>query len=267
MSALSLEELESTAAAYDKLLAPAVLQEWTQRVADAADIGPGQRVLDVACGTGVLTRTAASRVGPGGSVAGLDINPGMLSVATRIAPKIEWRQGTAESLPFEDRAFDAVISQFGLMFFTNREAALREMFRVLKPGGRLAVAVFDSLDNIPAYAAIAGVLESLVGEDVARALRLPFALGDAKQLASLFAAAGIPSAVITSHRGRGRFASVREMVLADVKGWFPFAEIKLDERTIEAVITEAKAALEPFLTVNGTIEFPVSVHITTATKV
>jgi len=267
MSELSLQELENTAAAYDKLLAPAVLQEWTHRVADAADIRPGQRVLDVACGTGVLTRTAAARVGPGGSVVGLDINRGMLSVAARIAPEIEWRQAAAESLPFEDRSFDAVISQFGLMFFTDREAALREMVRVLMPGGHLAVAVFDSLDNIPAYAAMAAVLERVVGKKTADALRFPFALGDTKKLASLFAAAGVPSAVITSHRGTGRFVSVRDMVLADVKGWFPFAEIKLDERMIEAVITEAKAALEPFLTVTGAIEFPVSVHIITATKV
>lgn len=266
MSDLSLRELENTAAAYDQLLAPAVLQEWTQHVVDAADIYPGQRVLDVACGTGVLTRIAATRVGPGGSVVGLDINPGMLSVAARIAPSIEWRQGEAESLPFADGSFDAVISQFGLMFFTGREVALREMVRVLIPGGHLAVAVFDSLDNMPAYGAMATVLEHLVGNNTAEALRLPFALGDTKRLAALFAAAGMPSAVITNHRGTGRFATVRDMVLADVRGWFPFAQIKLDERTINAVTTEAEAALHPFLTASGAVLFPVSVHIVAATK-
>lgn len=72
-------------------------------------------------------------------------NPGMLSVAARTAPDIEWRQGAAESLPYPDETFDSVVNQFGLMFFTHRRAALQEMVRVLVPGGRLAVAVFDSL--------------------------------------------------------------------------------------------------------------------------
>jgi ubiquinone/menaquinone biosynthesis C-methylase UbiE len=266
MSELSLQELENTAAAYDELLAPALFQEWTSRVADAAELQTGQRVLDVACGTGVLARTAATRVGPSGSVAGLDINPGMLSVAARIAPEIEWRQGSAESLPYEDQSFDTVVSQFGLMFFPDRHTALREMVRVLTPGGHLAVAVFDSLDTIPAYAAMATVLQRLVGKDTADALRFPFSLGDTEELSSIFAAAGITSAVITSQKGAARFPSVRAMVLADVKGWFPLAQINMDERTIEAVVTEAEAALEPFLTPDGAVEFQVSVHIVTATK-
>lgn len=266
MGELSIQELENTAAAYDELLAPALFQEWTSRVADAAEIRTGQRVLDVACGTGVLARTAAARVGPSGSVAGLDINPGMLSVAARVAPEIEWRQGSAESLPYEDQSFDAVVSQFGLMFFPDRHTALRETVRVLTPGGHLAVAVFDSLDNIPAYAAMATVLQRLVGKDTADALRFPFSLGDTEELSSLFAAAGITSAVVTSQKGVACFPSVKDMVLADVKGWFPLAQINLDERTIKAVVTEAEAALEPFLTPNGAVEFQVPVHIVTATK-
>ena len=264
MSELRLQELENTAAAYHQLLVPAVLQEWTPLVADAADICPGQRVLDVACGTGVLTCAAMVRAGAGGAVVGLDINPGMLSVAARIAPEIEWRQGEAESLPFKERSFDAVVSQFGLMFFANREAALREMARVIVPGGRLAVAVFDSLVRIPAYEAMAAVFERIVGKEVAGALRLPFALGDKEQLAALFFAAGIPSAVITSHKSKGRFATVKDMVLADVRGWFPFAGITLDDSEIEAVTQEAERALEPFLTPGGAVEFPVSAHIVKA---
>jgi ubiquinone/menaquinone biosynthesis C-methylase UbiE len=265
MSELNLQELERTAAAYDRLLVPAVLQPWTPHVLDAAGIRPGQRVLDVACGTGVLTRAVAARLGGNGSVIGLDINPGMLAVAARNAPGIEWREGKAESLPFKDGSFDAVASQFGLMFFADRKAALREMSRVLARGGSLAVAVFDSLERNPAYGAMVGVFERVVGKDLANALRFPFSLGDKTELASLFSSAGIADAAIASHETSGRFANVRDMVLADVEGWFPLAAIKLDEGQIGAVIKEAERRLQPFLTTSGSVEFAVSAHIVSAT--
>jgi SAM-dependent methyltransferase len=223
-------------------------------------------VLDVACGTGVLARTAAERVGPDGSVTGLDINPAMLAVAARHAPEIEWRQGAAEALPFDDESYDAVVSQFGLMFFADRRAALQEMLRVLIPGGRLAVAVFDSLENVPAYATMVAVLERVVGKPAADALRFPFSLGDAEGLKSLFAAAGIAGAVTTTQKAPVRFASVRDMVLADVKGWFPFAGIEVDAPTIEAEVREAEAALAPFLAADGAVAFQVAAHVVTATK-
>jgi ubiquinone/menaquinone biosynthesis C-methylase UbiE len=266
MSELSLQDLESAATAYDELLAPAVFQEWTHRVADAANIRSGQHVLDVACGTGVLARTVEARVGPSGTVTALDINQGMLVVAERNAPQIKWRQGEAEALPFNDQSFDAVVSQFGLMFFPDRVTALREMLRVLVPGGHLAVAVFDSLHNDSAYGAMTTVLERLISKEIADALRYPFILGDKEELLSLFAAAGITSAAVASQKATTRFANVKDMVLADVKGWFPLAGINLGTPMIDTLVTEAQAALEPFTLSNGSVEFPVSAHIVTATK-
>jgi ubiquinone/menaquinone biosynthesis C-methylase UbiE len=100
----------------------------------------------------------------------------MLEVAKQLAPRVEWRQGVAESLPFADQAFDAVVSQFGLMFFVDRREALRQVLRVLRPGGRLAIAVWDSLDSIPAYADEVALLERLAGTPAAKALRAPFLL-------------------------------------------------------------------------------------------
>jgi SAM-dependent methyltransferase len=168
----------SAADIYEEFFVPALFAAWPGPVADAAGIGPGQKVLDVACGTGVLAREAASRVRPGGTVTGLDRNDGMLAVARRKAPEIEWRQGEAEALPFPDGRFDAVVSQFGLMFFEDRVLALAEMWRVLGPGGRLAVAVWDALERTPGYAAMTALLQRLFGARIADALRAPYCLGD-----------------------------------------------------------------------------------------
>ncbi|ASC70902.1 2-methyl-6-phytyl-1,4-hydroquinone methyltransferase [Halomicronema hongdechloris C2206] len=266
MNELNIQELVKVAEAYEQLLAPALFTEWTPRLADAADIQEGQHVLDVACGTGVLARVVAERVGRNGSVSGVDVNPGMLAVANRIAPAVEWREGDAESLLYANDSFDAVLSQFGLMLFAAPIIALQEMRRVLKPGGHLAVAVFGSLEDLPAYGAIANVYEHQVGKAVGDALRMPFSMGDPDTLASVFASAGITSAAIRMEEGMARFSSVRNMVLADVKGWFPFAGIHLNEDTIEAVVEEAETVLEAFQTDSGAVEFRVPVHIITATK-
>ena len=117
----------SAAEIYDSFFVPALFQEWAGRVADAARLGPGDRVLDVACGTGVVTLEAARRVAPTGAVIGLDVNEGMLAVARRKAPQLEWRHGRAEALPFETATFDAVTSQFALMFFEPREGLITEI--------------------------------------------------------------------------------------------------------------------------------------------
>jgi len=196
---------------------PALFGQWAPKVADAAQIQPGQRVLDVACGTGILAREIAPRIESTGRVTGIDPSPGMVAVAKQLAPAVDWREGVAESLPFPDQTFDAVVSQFGLMFFTDRRQALREILRVLTPGGRLAVAVWDSLDNVPAYASEVALLERTVGRQAADALRAPFVLGNRKDLATLLSEAGVASAEITTHRGTAQFPSIRTMVEADLR--------------------------------------------------
>ncbi|MGF1528534.1 MAG: methyltransferase domain-containing protein [Candidatus Competibacterales bacterium] len=266
MSELSIQELKKVAEAYESLLAPALIAEWPHRLADAAGIGDGQDVLDVACGTGMLTRVLAKRVGPAGTVSGVDINPGMLAVAERISPGITWHEANAEALPYEDESFDAVLCQFGLMLFPAPVAALQEMRRVLRPGGCLAVAVFGSLEDIPACAAIADVYERLIGKSVGDALGMAFSMGDIDGLASLFVSAGIRSAKIVTQKGQAHFPNVEGMILADVKGWFPFAGIELDQATVDAVSNEAETALKPFTRSNGTVEFSVQAHIVTGSK-
>ena len=181
----------SPAEVYEQQFVPALFRQWGPLLCEAARVGPGQRVLDVACGTGALTTAVAERVAPGGAAIGLDANPQMLAVARRKHAGIEWREGRAEALPFPDASFDAVVSQFGLMFFDDRIKSLREMQRVLRPGGSMVVAVCDALENSPGYAALAALLDRLFGTAVGDAFRSPFVLGDEGQLLALCTAAGV----------------------------------------------------------------------------
>jgi SAM-dependent methyltransferase len=239
------------ATSYQDKLVPALMEEWAPRIVDAAGIRSGHRILDVACGTGVLARAAASRTGPGGAVTGLDLDPGMLAVAARLSPGIRWQQGTAETLPFPDRTFDAVVSQFGLMFFPEPATALREMMRVLLPGGRLVVAVWASLAATPAYAAETALVERLAGAAAADALRMPFALGETGRMTELFLAAGISGATIRLQEGRGHFPSIRDMVEVDVRDWLPLMGVVLGEDLIAEILRQAEIVLRPYVTEEG----------------
>lgn len=254
------------ARAYEDLHVPALFEQWCPLVLDAAGVGTGHQVLDVACGTGVLAREAAVRVGPAGHVAGVDPGRGMLAVAAALAPSIDWREAAAESLPYPDHRFDAVVSQFGLMFFSDRPGALREMRRVLKPGGRLAVAVWESLENSEAYPIEVELLERMAGNAAAEALRAPFVLGDKDELTALFEGAGLESAEIETTNGTARFPSIRTMVEADLRGWLPVMGVLLDEERIQDILDEAETALAKYVAANGEVVFNAPAHIVTGTR-
>lgn len=250
---------------YEEFFVPAVFGEWPDRILQSANVQTGQSVLDVACGTGVLARSAVARVGPTGSVTGLDVNEGMLAVAQRLAPSVTWRQGTAEVLPFDDGHFDAVVSQFGLMFFEDKAPAIREMARVLRPGGQLAVAVWDALANTPGYARMTDLLLRLFGEEAANALRAPYILGDTAVLGSLFSSAGLDDVTITTHSGQARFPSIRSWVFNEIKGW-TLADM-IDDAQFQSLVEAAEKEMRPFLTSENSVAFPAPAHIVTYTKI
>jgi ubiquinone/menaquinone biosynthesis C-methylase UbiE len=154
---------QDMAEAYERHFVPAFFAQWAPQLVEAAGVRPGQRVLDVACGTGIVARTAAPRVGTAGSVTGVDINEAMLSVARRVSPDLEWRQGDAAALPFEDAEFDAALSQMAMMFFPDPAAALREMARVVQPPGTVAILIPAGLDANPAYEAFVDIVTRHAG--------------------------------------------------------------------------------------------------------
>ncbi|MFP5356328.1 MAG: methyltransferase domain-containing protein [Gemmatimonadota bacterium] len=261
----SLEAEVAAARAYEALFVPALFGQWAASVVDAAQVSTGERVLDVACGTGVLAREAQRRTGPAGHVTGLDPGVGMLAVAKELAPTVDWRQGMAESMPFADASFDAVVSQFGLMFM-DRERAIRELLRVLKPNGRMVVAVWDAVERIPAYAAEIGLLERLAGRRAADALRAPFVLGNQALLAEAFNNAGVGSVTISTRTGVACFPSIRVMVEADLRGWLPVMGVHLAEDEIGRILQAAEDVLSSYVAADGRVTFDVPAHIVSARK-
>lgn len=250
---------------YEEFFVPALFHDWAERVADVAGVTPGQRVLDVACGTGVLARAVARRVAPGGSVVGLDPNEDMLVVAQRKAPEIEWRQGRAEWLPFDDDSFDAVVCQFGMMFFEDGAAAIREMMRVLRPGGQLTAAVWDELENSPGYAALTTLLDQLFGVRVAESMRVPYVLSDAQQFHSLFLKAGNPDARVETLPGTVHFPSIKAMIATERACVFTLGGL-LDDAQFELLQREAETVLRPFVIADGSVQFAAPAHIATSSK-
>ncbi|MER8800707.1 methyltransferase domain-containing protein [Mesorhizobium sp. M0998] len=121
-------QLEGSAAdLYERYLVPAITALWAADLMDRAAPQSGERILDVACGTGVVARSAAERMGSG-QVVGLDINTGMLAVARSLprgaGARIDWHEGSALEMPFPDSAFDLVLCQLGLQFFPDRSSRL-----------------------------------------------------------------------------------------------------------------------------------------------
>ena len=187
--------------AYEHYLVPTLFTPWAEDLVDRMALRPGERVVDVACGTGIVARLAAHRINPGGAVTGLDLNAGMLSVARSLSPPadvtMEWREGSAMTLPFANATFNVVLCQQGLQFFPDRLAALREMYRVLVPGGRLGLSVWRPLRQNPYMAALGDALERRVNAEVATGMRTVCSMGDAEALRSLLLQAGFRDARIS----------------------------------------------------------------------
>src|SRR5262245_31664321 len=175
---------------YEERFVPALFADWAPLTVDAADPAEGDRVLDVACGTGIVARTVADRIGPGG-LTGVDLYEAMLTVAQRVRPDLDWRQGDAAALPFADESYDAVLCQFALMFFPNRERAVSELARVARGGGRVVVSVPAELSaQTGAYGPLVDLAVEHAGPEAVSLLGVYWSCGDPALLRGLFREAG-----------------------------------------------------------------------------
>jgi len=260
------EDLIDAGRGYEALFVPALFDVWTKHLVEGAGVGQGSHVLDVACGTGVLARSALARVGANGRVVGADPAPGMLAAAKELESAIDWVLCSAEALDVDDETFDCVISQFGMMFFEDRKKSSEEMFRVLKPGGLLAIAVWRSVEHNPAYADIISVLEKHVGTAAADALRLPYSLGSSDEVTEILKSGGFGEITVEVKTETAKFPSSRQMVEAELRGWLPLFDIILSEGEINEVLIESDIMLGKYAGPAGEAVFPTSAHVFTAQK-
>jgi ubiquinone/menaquinone biosynthesis C-methylase UbiE len=256
--------------AYERYLVPAIFAPWGERLVERARIGRGERVLDLACGTGIVARLAAACVKPGGAVTGVDLNPGMIAVARAVSagvsPPIEWRESDAHTLPFAEGSFDVGLCQFALMFFSDRHAALLELHRVIAPDGRVGVAVWRSPAANPGWSLFATALEQHVSATAAATMRAPFVLADADEVRALVRGAGFHDVRVDVDTRSTRFPSAREMVLRQAAASPLAGPISaLSAPALDRFVAGLADLLEPYTHDDG-VSFPSEAHIVTARR-
>ena len=256
---------ESAAETYERIFVPALFAEWAVRLVDAAAVSTGQGVLDVACGTGIVARTAADRLEGHGRVVGVDCNDGMLAVARRLRPELEWHRSDAVDLPFPPASFDVVLCQAALMYFPDRVAALREMRRVASGDGTVVVQVWGAFDAQPAYRIFANVASRHIGDRATELISAYFSLGDPDLVGDLMRRAGLEVTVARTEQGTVRFSSVEQFVQGEIDG-SPLAH-HLDAGTYERLMGDCRNELAEFIAPDGTTRLPIEGHIVAARPV
>jgi ubiquinone/menaquinone biosynthesis C-methylase UbiE len=273
LASMTVETIAASAPAdiYEQWLVPSKFKALTEHLLATLQPRNGIRVLDIACGTGIVARRIAGTVGPSGRVTGLDLSAAMIEVARATAERegraIDWHTGRAESLPFPDASFDLVTCQQGLQFTVDKPAAVAEMRRVLAPGGAIAVSVWQGLDRHPVYAALhAAVLRVLH----VPAFQAPFSLGDV-ELGQLFQNIGFARATIESVTIEARYVypeRFAELMLESASAAIPVLQ-QLDAgaraELIAGVKEEMVAPIRTY-TVDAELRFPVHAHLVRAAR-
>jgi SAM-dependent methyltransferase len=166
---------------YDRFLGPVFFHHYADDLVGRVFVTAGMRILEIACGTGIVTERLVRRVVGEGSIVATDLNEAMFDYARRRgvnAPELQWREADATELPFEDASFDAVVCQFGLMFLSDKVAGVREAFRILKPGGQYLFNVWDSMDRNPIARITHEVVTSFFPDNPPQFYLVPFSLCD-----------------------------------------------------------------------------------------
>jgi ubiquinone/menaquinone biosynthesis C-methylase UbiE len=261
----------SSAELYQRYLVPAITAKWADDLVDRAQLRPGETVLDVACGTGVVARLAARKAAPG-RITGLDLNAGMLAVARGVVHEgapVDWMEGSALELPFPPGHFDAVLCQLGLQFFPDQPKALREMRRVLRRPGRAALSVYSPIERTPGANAFVRALDEVLGPAASRIKRGEHSFADPGQLEKLLRGAGFNVVDVQAVEQTIVFPSVLDYVRFQLLAT-PMAVLLKDkagpdrDATISSVASKTAALSTPAMLQGGKFTFPQEAYVAVA---
>lgn len=252
---------------YQRFFVPSIGEPLAEDLIETARLQPGERVLDVACGTGVVTRLAAERVGAAGMVAGLDVNPGMLAVARSETPSnmsIDWYDASAESMPLRDETFDVVLCQMGLQFVPNKLVALREMRRVLNSGGRVYVTVPGPKPAI--FGIMTDALARHLGPEAASFVDLVFSMHDVDELTEMMRSAGLREVEVEAKPKDLHLPAPKEFLWQYIHSTpLAGAAAQADTRTLDALESDVCSKWQEFAT-DGSLSGQVGMTTGSAVK-
>jgi len=259
----------SSAMYYEEVMVPAVFSPWAKDLIRRVALNPGQKVLDIACGTGIVARLASQVTGDG-STTGLDFNQSMIDEARSISERsgldISWIQGDALNLEFEDNEFDTVFCQQGLQFFPDKPRAAREMHRVLRPGGKAAISVWTSLEDNPYGFSMVEALDHHINSNVADGLRSPFRLSNADSLRLILEGAGFSEVEIQEVEIPMSGNSLKKFVLRHLTVLPTASEIfSSSPEAIDSVAGDVERSLQRFVQADH-YAVPWRAHVAVAIK-
>jgi SAM-dependent methyltransferase len=258
------QPIDTTAAeAYERHMVPGMFRHWTELLVRIAAPQPGEKVLDVACGTGIGARLAAPHVTPGGEIVGLDVDAGVIAVASKLAESVRWHCANALEMPFADATFDLCLCLQGLQFLPDRVAGLSELRRVLKPSGRLVASIWAALDFNKGHECVVRALESQ-GADAAPAKRA-CSFANAEEIRETASRAGFTHIEVRTEADVSHFASIRSFIEGMTVGSpsTRHAVARLAESGRATFVKDVTAMLEPYVK-NAELQYPMRSHILVA---
>ena len=254
---------------YDTYLVPLIFRPYAKDLARRTAARPVARVLEIAAGTGVVTRALDEMLPAGAAIVATDLNQGMLDQAAAVGTKraVQWRQADAMQLPFGDAEFDSVVCQFGVMFFPDKGKAFAETRRVLKPGGTFLFNAWDRIEDNEFADTILHALATVFPQDPPRFMaRTPHGYHDRATIERDLAQGGFASPSIDTVTERSRAESARIPAIAYCQGtpWRGEIEARGANRLEEATDVSAEAIARKFG--RGAVEGKIQAHVVTVSK-
>jgi ubiquinone/menaquinone biosynthesis C-methylase UbiE len=255
---------------YERYLVPAITSFWANDLLDRVGPTREESVLDIACGTGVVARLAKQR-GHAGRLVGVDLNTAMLTIARQKSAAVEWIEGSALDLPFDSNSFDVVLCQLGLQFFPDRRLALKEMVRVLKPGGRAGLSVYSAIERTPAAYAFVQSLDRHLGLESSRTKRSEHLSCAGEEVGTWAKQAGFDNVDVATVVKQITFPSMLDYVRFQLTAT-PMAALLKDkdlagrERLIVLISDDAASYLDPSMLAGRKLTFPQESFVVTASR-